>query len=413
MTEGTLFWLVMTLFWTFVMSFYSTQEMAAISCNRLRVEYYAQQKAPWAIKLYSLLNNPTLLFSTTLIGVNVALTISSECARRLFISCDLNPNLSPFTHIPFLLLFGELVPMFAARLHADHMSRIGAPFLAASARIFSPLASIVDLFFRFLGKMTRKGGPVKESQAFLSRDELVRILEEHERGVGPEEEASFKATVDNILSFQNKPILGLEKKLKEGELFSSSSLVKSIRDYFHTHDDEYVLVYHKEPTKIVGALWCHDLVDADDSKKIEAHIQNVLFVSEDIHALDLLFKLEREKSSIACILNKRGEAIGSLSLFDLFEELFTSEATRAEESSHRFVFLEKTIPAETLIEDFNEAFDVSLDSRGCLTFQDLIEQTLGRAPTVQDVLVFDPFEITVKEVALFGAKTLLVKTKFH
>jgi putative hemolysin len=412
MTEGALFWFIMTLFWTFVMSFYSTQEMAAISCNKLRVEYYATEKKPWAIKLYSLLENPTLLFSTTLIAVNVALTISSECARRLFSSIGINPNLSPFTHIPFLLLFGELVPMFAARLHADHMSRIGTPLLWASARLFAPLAYIVDLFFRALGKLTGQSGSLKESQAFLSRDELVRILEEHERGVGPEEEASFKATVDNILSFHNKPILGLVRKLSQSEVFSSTSLVKSLRDYFHTHDDEYVLIYHKEPTKILGAITCQDLIGADDAGKAGDFIQGVLFVSEDIHALDILFKLEREKSSIACILNKRGEAIGSLSFFDLFEELFASEATRTEEVAHRFVFVEKTIPADTLIEDFNDAFDVELDSRGCLTFQDLIEQTLGRSPTVADTLVFEPFEITVKEVTLFGAKTLLIKTKY-
>jgi CBS domain containing-hemolysin-like protein len=44
------------------------------------------------------------------------------------------------------------------------------------------------------------------------------------------------------------------------------------------------------------------------------------------------------------------------------------------------------------------------------TFGELIEQTLGRNPVVDDTIFIEPIEITVKETSLFKAKTVLIRT---
>ena len=102
MSSMALFWLLSTVFWTFVMSFYSMQEMACISFNRLRLEFSVRAGSRRATWIKSMLDNPTTLFGTTLIGVNVALVISSESARQLFCALGLNPSLSALVHAPYV-----------------------------------------------------------------------------------------------------------------------------------------------------------------------------------------------------------------------------------------------------------------------------------------------------------------------
>lgn len=407
--HNAFFWFGATLFWTLVMSFYSSQEMACISLNKLRLGYAVKEGKRWAKWLHSLIDNPTKLFSTTLIGVNVALMASSECARELYKSLGLNPNLAPLTHIPFVLLFGELVPMFAARIHAEHMSRLGIPFLYLSAKILTPFTFIVNVFFkyicRFLGRQE-----VKEANAFLSREELQKLIEEHHVGASHESEEPFAATIENIFSLRKNQAFQLMEKLSDVHVVSSHTTVKAAAQLFIDRQKRYILVYHRLPHKIIGVILPQDLVEAHDNKKIGDYIRPCCFVSEHTHGLELLSRLQEEGSSIAVVLSGAGEAIGVVTIDDLYDELFHSPTTEEPaESQHNY--LEKTFSADTKIADINAAYNMSIDPEGCTTFAELIEQTLGRNAAVDDTIFIDPIEIIVKETSLFKAKTILIRTK--
>lgn len=410
MNTNFLFWASATLFWTLVMSFYSTQEMASISCNKLRLEYYIKQGQRWAKWLYDLIEHPTVLFSTTLIGVNCALMASSECARRMYEALGLNPNLAPLTHIPFILLFGELVPMFAARIHAEHMSRLGIPLLYLSAKILSPLARIVDHFFkqinRFLGEKE-----AREATAFLSREELQKLIEEHETGLTPDGAAQINAIIGNIFSLRNKQAFQLMEKLYNVPSVSSHTLVSDVKKKFQKSEEEYILVYHRLPEKIIGVVLPQDLLEAHDNKKIHDFAQNACFVSTTTPSLELLKRLQEEKMPVGVVLNHFGAAIGAVTIQDIFDELLiSSEADMVDEKTKPLNYLEKTFPGDTKISDFNEAYAMAIDAQGATTFSELIEQTLGRNPVVGDTIFIDPFEIIVKETSLFKAKTILIQS---
>ena len=98
--------------------------------------------------------------------------ISSESSRCLFEAWGLDPNLAPLAEIPFLLIFGELIPMFAARLYPDHASRLGIPLLYASAMVLAPISACISYIF--------KKNKNKHHAPYLSRDELQKLLEEHQ-----------------------------------------------------------------------------------------------------------------------------------------------------------------------------------------------------------------------------------------
>jgi putative hemolysin len=410
MDHSALFWLGATLFWTFVMSFYSTQEMACISFNRLRLEYYLKQNKRFAKWLNYLLDHPTTLFSTTLIGVNCALMASSECARRFYEALGMNPNFAPITQIPFILLFGELVPMFAARIHAEHMCRLGVPFLYLTAKILTPIIAVVDFCFRNLTRYFSKKD-IREASAFLSREELQKLIEEHETGPIPDAKQHINEIVDNLFSLKGKLAFQLMEKLPLVPCASSHTTVADIRKRIAKLDDPYILIFHKVKTKIVGIVLIQDLLHASDSKKVSEFIRPACFVSENTPILELINQLQEEKLPIAVVLDTQGEAQGAITLDNIFDELFSSEEEAPEIKIRRRTYLEKTFSAETKINDFNEAYGLEIDAQGCKTFAELIEQILGRNPCAEDTLFIEPIEIVVKETSLFKAKTILIRTK--
>lgn len=408
-TELTL-WLLSTLFWTAVMSFYSMQEMACISCNKLRLDYSTSQNQRWALLLSALLEKPTKLFSTTLIGVNVALMLGSESSRQLFQALNYDPNWAPIVYIPFVLVFGELIPIFAARIYADHVSRLGARLLYFSAVILSPFIAIIDFFFRHTA--TLMGRKDKQTHhTVLSRDELQKLLEEYHSGYMGEHGSPVSAIMSNIFSLRNKRAFQLMQRLDTFPCIAVSTPVSAIRTLAMTKDFSCLPVYHRKKQKIAGMCYLQDLLNASDNKKVDDYIKSPCFVSEEMHALELLIRLHNEEVQDAIVLNEKGEALGVILLENVIDELLGPELQTAPAETVPFRYIEKTMSADEGVIDFNRKYGTNIDPEGCKTFAELIEKLLGRYPNAKDTVVLDSIEITVKETSLFKAKTILVKTK--
>ncbi len=409
MNTAFVLWLISTLFWTAVMGFYSMQEMACISCNKLRLDYYVAQKQRWARLLQYLLERPTILFSTSLIGVNVALMVSSESARRLFEAVGVDPNWAPIAEIPFVLIFGELVPMFAARLYPDHVCRLGIPFLYLSAKLFSPVIAVIDFFFQQVNVLAKKKEG-SEHAPVLSRDELQKLLEEHHFGYPTDAVAVVGEEISNIFSMRFKRAIDLMQHLEYFPCVSAHTTVASIRKLATSLEHECVLVYHRSRQKIVGIVYLRDLLSASDTKKVREYAKSPCFVTQDTQALDLIFQLPSEEVQDAVVLNPKGEALGIILLEDLLDELLGTEV-KPLSMQKKLRYLEKTCQADTSIKDFNDTYNTAIDPQGCTTFAELIEKVLGRHPALNDSLFLDPLEIVVQETSLFRAKTLLIRTK--
>lgn len=383
------------------------QEMACISCNKLRLDFAVAKRERWALWLQNLLEQPSRLFCTTLIGVNVALMISSESSRRLFEAWGIEPNLAPLAEIPIVLIFGELIPMFAARIYADHASRLGVPLLYVSARALSPFIAIFEFFFRAVGRLFGKKKK-QESLPFLSRDELQMLLEEHQAGYLGEIDTPEDKIMSNIFSLRNKRAFQFMQPLHQVQCVSSRAQVSDLREVVKKSMQSFFPVFHRTKQKIVGYIYPNDVLSASSKKRIEEYTEPAYFVSEEAQALDILTKLQEEELDAAIVLNVKGEAQGIIFLEDLLDELFGSEPKRPRPSIH---YLEKTISADMSIDEFNKEYGTLIDSQGCKTFAELIEKLLERAPHPQDNLQLETVEILVKETSLFKAKTIQIRTK--
>src|SRR5437879_1442922 len=111
MISSVLWWSLMNLLFLMMLAFYSMMEMACVSFNKVRLQYYVSKGQRRAIWINNLMQNSSIFFGTTLIGVNVALMAGSECSCQLYLSMGLNPDFSFLTQVLIVVIFGELAPM--------------------------------------------------------------------------------------------------------------------------------------------------------------------------------------------------------------------------------------------------------------------------------------------------------------
>jgi|GEM_PF-6956134 len=392
MTHEALFWLLSTIFWTGVMSFYSMQELSCIACNKIRLQYDVSKKDKRSLLLFALLKNPSLLFSTTLISVNITLMISSECSRQFFQSYCNDPNIAPLFHIPFVLLFGELIQMFAAQLYADHLSRLGSPILYLTAQVLKPFSFLIQKLFSYLEKILQKKTSLKKNLLF-TREEVKKMVEEHLL------EENEESTIHKILLLKDKPVSHLMERV------SSFPTVPSSCTNFHKIWKKYpqtpfLLAFRKTKENIIGLIKPSNLL-----------LEPLSSISSSSSALDLLELFNKEKTSSALILNPHGIGVGIVQKQDLFEELFLSEV-KEHTMQKKYAFFKKTIPGDMLIKDFNEQFSFQLPHARDETFALLVEKQLGRAPHVGDEVSIENCKIHVEEASIFKAEVVTVETQF-
>ena len=170
-------WLLITLCAIVVQAVFALFEMACVSFNKVRLQYYVSIGKKGAIWIHFLLKRPSRLFGTTLIGINAALQIGSESSRRFYESIHVDPDFSPLTQVFIVVLLGELVPMTIARRHPERIALFFVPFMMVLAKLFSPITWAFDHISRLIHKMFSKS---VETPLFLSREEVIVTFESQE-----------------------------------------------------------------------------------------------------------------------------------------------------------------------------------------------------------------------------------------
>lgn len=333
------------------------QEMAIISCNRLRLEVAAKRGDKKAKLILYFLTTPTLLFGTTLIGVNLFLVVSSEAARQLFIHLNLSPNYSPFLHIPYVLIMGELVPMFIARAFPERISRIGIPLLSLFSKIVQP---ILYPFHRGMKKFSSYfSASIHSHHIHLVRDELFKLIEEAHMAPSQESpnrlgllsEALFQAK-EYTLGTLLRPLAALEKTLTQQQIKKLPRL------------------------------------QLDDS----------LF-----YALQQVYEAQAE---YGILLDKQESEVGVIYRNELSNQLFAPALAVTAEKK----FIDKTLDANFPLAEFAAIYKITLPSTNVKTFQEILEKILDRKPRVGDTILFGPLDVTVLKAGVLGAKKIKVKT---
>jgi CBS domain containing-hemolysin-like protein len=408
------FFLIMIICCLAIQGFFAMVEMACVSFNKIRLQYYVSKKNKRALWLSYLLHNPALLFGTTLIGVNTALVIGSECARRFYDALGLSPDWAPLSQIFIVLIFAEIAPMFAGRRYAERVAMLGIPILYFVSILLRPVIWMLDLLCRWINRLI--GKPVAAG-AYLSREELQNVIEERDETITTEPAKKESSTViANIFNLKNQTAKDLMQPLTHVALVPSFCTVAEMRELVSDKHVPFLPIYHRNPQNIVGIAIPRDLLRASSNKRIKEYARPPWFIAENSSILHILKQFRRNNQSLAVVLNEKGLAIGILTLDEIIDEIFgcTDEWMALEEMMPRVyhVAIDRTFPGDMTLSEFNTQFSVNLSYRGAETIGELMTLALGHTPSKGESVRIDQFELTVEEASLLGAKMILVRTVF-
>ena len=415
MSSLSLFWLILTLVCIATQSFYSMQEMACVSFNRIRLQYYVNQGNKRAQWLSRLLHNPAKLFGTTLIGVNVSLQIGSECSRQFYQSLNLDPTLAPLTQVFLVLIFAELAPMFAARRFAEHVSMMGIPIIYASSKVLTPAIWIVDGLSTLVNRFF--GGSVSGEQYALSRDEVQRVLEQNnDEGESPSNttsKAELNSVITKIFGLQGKTAKQLMEALGTQKMLPSDATVGSMRRSLRHAYYPYVLMFHQQPGNILKIIYPRDLLHAADSEQAQRYAKPPWFITQDIGIYDILQQFRQNNRNVAVVLNRAGQAIGILTLQNILEELFGALSTRdtttpppSRRKEHRVI--ERSFYGTISMQEVNRQLDTSILAPMGQTLSQYLAKHLGHIPEEGEFVRIHNLEFRVESTSFFGARKVSV-----
>lgn len=392
--------LFFTLFFIAVQGLFAFFEMACVSFNKVRLQYYVSIGTKRAIWLNSLLERPSCFFGTTLIGITASLVIGSECARRFYESIHLNPDWAPLTQVPLVVIFGELAPMFAARRHPEQSAMVCVPFMIVLARLLLPITWTFDLLSRLVH---RAMGKEKEAPLFLSREEVKMAFEERD-----EREDEFNAAVNQIFQLKHLTAGQLMIPLSKAQMVSSHSTVAEVRHLLSVHYVPMIPIYHRYSHNVVAIAQLRDLLRLEENKRVIDAARSPWFVTKDTLILQLVQQFRSNNQSIAVILDLSGQACGLLTLDQILAEIFGDETVQVvEESQH---YIERTLSGDMRVAEFNRQFAAHLPEEKGDTLSDLLLATFGHLPVTDESVRIGELEFTVDESTLRGVKIFSVRS---
>lgn len=404
--HDALFWLLITLLCILTQGFYSMLEMASVSFNRVRLEYYVNKGIKRAIWLQKLLQKPSRLFGTVMLGVNIALQVGSQSSREFYKALNLDPDIAAITQIFFVVIIAELAPLFAAYRYAEHVIMLGMPIVYGTYRLLAPLIWFIGLLSKGVAKLV---GSTKESlDPLLTREELQKILESHEEGFVEGEE--FNYVVANIFSLKNKKASHVMVPIEKIDSIPSNATIFQLRQKIGQSAASFVPIYHKTKFNVVALAFPKDLVRLGDNKIVRDYARSPWFITMTTPLIQILKQFRSNNQSVAVVLDANGFATGILSLAAILEEIFGQWGLPEMKKPMQTIVIERSFPGNTKIADFNGEYGANIDSRGAETLAQLMITVLERLPEKDESLVIGPFEFTAEETTLLGIKTIHVKT---
>lgn len=405
MSETALFWLAANFLTIVTLAFFSMEEMACVSFNKIRLQFYVAQGSRRAEWLLHLLQNPAKLFGTTLIGVNVATFIGSECAREFHSSIGLSPDLAPLSQVFLVIVLGELAPMFAARKYSEHVALMGIPIIYFSSVVLTPAIWILGQISKFANYCF--GGQEENPNLFLTQDELQKVVEEQDEDRGNESE-DYSTITKNIFRLRNKTAKNGMSPLTEKVVVSASITVAKAAALANLKEN-FLLIYQKNLLDIVGIVYIKDLISAPPEKRLKTLSSPPWFISIQTPLIQILKQFRKNSENIAIVIDHDGKACGYLAFEDILDEIF--EQSSFKKKKKQMVFVDVTYSGKTPLSVIKDELKVNLPGENQETLSEFLIRMMEHPPEEGEVWNFPPYEFIIKETTLFQIASVNVRTR--
>jgi len=268
-----------------------------------------------ATKVYPLRKQGNLLLTTLLVG-NVAV----NSALSIFLGSIASGLLAGIMATILIVIFGEIIPQaifsrFALRLGAK-VAWFVQFLIYAFYPITKPIAWVLD---KTLGD---------ELPTVYSKQELVKIIEEHEDASMSDVDEAEERIIKGALTFSDKLAADIMTPRTVVTSFDEGVIVdEELYKEVKTSGYSRYPVYSGDKENIVGVLYRSTLVgNSAEGKQINTVMsKDVYFLNKDDNLDDVLEAFLKLRRHIAIVKDEFGGMAGVVTLEDVLEEILKKE----------------------------------------------------------------------------------------
>lgn len=358
-------------------AFFSASETAVFSLNATQVQQIRKSGSSGQ-KLAALLETPTSLLSTILIGntvVNVLIAVLGYAIiNKIPALREYSTVISVFVMTAVLLIFGEITPKRLSVRNPVSLSLHFAAPLAVCFVIFAPLRKILD----FVSARFRQY--LKPERKSLSDDELLTAVElGTEEGVIDKDE---KSMVDGIMRLSDMCAADVMTPRVDFSGIDLDEDPATYLDVAKASPFHYLPVYRGTPDSIEGFLDVAAFILSSDHN-FESALREPYFVPETAALDDLLIVLEQSHRHIVCVMDEYGGTAGLITRGDILE-IITGDLPDQAAGMEEDVAISKIgdnnwiIDGDTSLDEINHELGLELEAEGADRISGWVVAQAGR-----------------------------------
>lgn len=367
-------------------AFFAASEAALISISRLRARSIAERHVKGSEDLVPLVEDKNRFLTSILVGNTIVLLASDSLATYVAIKLALPAPavLSTIFMTCVMLLFGEIIPKTIATGDNERWAiRLAVP-VRFVAYVLTPIAKA----FQFVTEWLLRPFGIKRGQNIYVTEEDIRTVV----NVGAEQrviEEEEREMIHSIIEFGDTIVREVMTARPAMVAVSVDDSPRRVLDVIISEGYSKLPVYQESKDDIVGVIHDRELLVALASGSIasttvRALMRPAVHVPETKKIAELLREMQRDKFSLAIVVDEYGGTAGLVTMEDVLEEIVgeirDEHDVDEQEPIHLVSPTEAVVEAATNIEDVNAKLGTAIPSDDFETIGGYTVGVFGRLP---------------------------------
>lgn len=383
--------------------FFSASETALTSLSRIRLRNMVDEKVKHADKIQKLLDNPSKLLSTILVGNNLvnngASALTTALAIQLFDgNAGSGAGVATAIITVVILIFGEITPKTIAAQKSEKVALCVVNVIAFCDWLFTPVVAVLNVVTGAFARLV--GCDAKKDRPTITEAELRTILNvSHEEGVLEKEERTM---IDNVFNFGDFKAKDAMTPRTDIMAVSTEATYEEFCAVVREERFSRIPVYEEDLDNIVGVLYVKDVfLGGAEGFTPKKYMREPFFTYESKSLAELFAQMRADRLAISIVLDEYGGTAGLITMEDLVEEIvgeIEDEFDDEEEDIEIVKEDEFVVDGSTRLEDFNELVGCLLESEEVDTIAGYILVILGDFPKGGEEIEIENLRVKVESM---------------
>jgi putative hemolysin len=368
-------------------AFFAASEAALISISRLRARTMAERRLRGSGRVMQLVDDKNRYLTSILVGNTIVLLAADSLATYMAIELALPAAaiVSTVFMTVIMLLFGEIVPKMVATADNERwVLRLGGS-IRTIATVLSPIAQA----FQFVTELLLRPFGIKHGKQMYVTEEDIRTLV----NVGAEQrviEEEERELIHSVMEFGDTIVREVMKPRPEMIAVSVTDPARRVLDVVIAEGYSKLPVYQESKDDIVGVVHDRELLVALAngtlaSTPVRTLMRTAVHVPESKKIAELLREMQRDKFSLAIVVDEYGGTAGLVTMEDLLEEIVGEIRDEHDEDEQEPIHVvsegEAVVDAGTNIEDVNARLSTRIPTEDFETIGGYTVGRFGRLPS--------------------------------